>query len=159
MDQKKHSSLATIRVQKDLEGISTLKGVNVKFPDPKNFQNFIIRIHPSEGIWTKGIFDFEFNIPDDFPFEAPKIKCITTLWHPNIDVNGVVCLNILKKDYKPIISLSMIIVGLQFLFLSPNPDDPLNVKAAEEYKHDIQKFQKKVDDYIEIYSPKKEYFE
>ena len=154
METKKHSSLAVVRVQKDLEGIVTLKGVNVKFPDPQNMQNFIIRIHPSEGIWAKGIFDFEFSIPDDFPFEAPKVKCITTLWHPNIDMNGAVCLNILKKDYKPIISLNIIIVGLQFLFLSPNPDDPLNTKAAEEYKQDIKKFQSKVDDYIAIYCPK-----
>ena len=156
---KKHVSLAVTRIQKDLEGLPTTDGVTIKFPDPKNFQNFIIRIHPSKGLWEKGRFDFEFDVSDDFPFAPPKVRCLTHLWHPNIEETGSVCLNLLRQDYKPTTSLTLIIVGLQYLFLSPNPDDPLNNKAAEEMKKDITKFKAKVDEYINIYSPKTDYFE
>jgi ubiquitin-conjugating enzyme E2 M len=53
------------------------------------------------------------------------------VYHPNIDLEGNVCLNILREDWKPVLSVSSIIYGLQYLFLDPNPDDPLNKEAAE----------------------------
>lgn len=36
------------------------------------------------------------------------------------------CRNILREDWKPVLNLSSVMVGLQYLFLEPNPDDPLN---------------------------------
>lgn len=36
------------------------------------------------------------------------------------------CLNILREDWKPVLNLTSVMVGLQYLFLEPNPDDPLN---------------------------------
>ena len=52
------------------------------------------------------------------------------MYHPNIDLDGNICLNILREDWKPVLSISAVIYGLQFLFLDPNPDDPLNTEAA-----------------------------
>lgn len=48
------------------------------------------------------------------------------IYHPNIDLEGNVCLNILREDWKPVLNINSIIVGLQYLFLEPNADDPLN---------------------------------
>ena len=31
-----------------------------------------------------------------------------------------------REDWKPVLTINSIIYGLQFLFLEPNPDDPLN---------------------------------
>ena len=36
------------------------------------------------------------------------------------------CLNILREDWKPVLNLNSVMVGLQYLFLEPNADDPLN---------------------------------
>ena len=33
---------------------------------------------------------------------------------------------IYREDWKPVLTINSIIYGLQFLFLEPNPDDPLN---------------------------------
>lgn len=43
-----------------------------------------------------------------------------------MDLEGNVCLNILREDWKPVLNLNAVMVGLQYLFLEPNPDDPLN---------------------------------
>lgn len=59
------------------------------------------------------------------------MKCKNTIYHPNIDLEGNVCLNILREDWKPVLTLNAIIYGLQYLFLEPNPEDPLNKEAAE----------------------------
>lgn len=53
------------------------------------------------------------------------------VYHPNIDLEGNVCLNILREDWKPVLTINAIVYGIQFLFLEPNPDDPLNKEAAE----------------------------
>jgi len=51
---------------------------------------------------------------------------IKKIYHPNIDLDGNICLNILREDWKPVLNINSILVGLQFLFLEPNPEDPLN---------------------------------
>jgi hypothetical protein len=48
------------------------------------------------------------------------------VYHPNIDMAGHVCLNILRDDWKPVLALHAVISGLLFLFNEPNPNDPLN---------------------------------
>lgn len=57
---------------------------------------------------------------------SAQMLVVKKIYHPNIDLEGNVCLNILREDWKPVLSLQSIVVGLQFLFLEPNPDDPLN---------------------------------
>jgi ubiquitin-conjugating enzyme E2 M len=49
-----------------------------------------------------------------------------------VDLEGNVCLNILREDWKPVLNLNSVMVGLQYLFLEPNADDPLN-KGEEKY--------------------------
>ena len=39
------------------------------------------------------------------------------VYHPNIDLEGNVCLNILREDWKPVLSINSVIYGLQYLFL------------------------------------------
>lgn len=41
------------------------------------------------------------------------------------------CLNILRDDWKPVLGINTVILGLIFLFIEPNPNDPLNLSAAE----------------------------
>ena len=61
--------------------------------------------------------------------DAPKVLCETLVYHPNIDMEGHVCLNILREDWKPVLTITSVIMGLQFLMLEPNADDPLNKEA------------------------------
>lgn len=50
------------------------------------------------------------------------------------------CLNILREDWKPVLNLNSVMVGLQYLFLEPNADDPLNKEAAEELRKNREQF-------------------
>ncbi len=66
------------------------------------------------------------------------------VYHPNIDLEGKICLNILREDWKPVLSISSVIYGLQFLFLDPNPDDPLNKEAAQQFTENPRLFESNV---------------
>lgn len=106
--------------------------------------NFKLHIAPDEGYYKGGKFTFSFKVNSNYPHEAPKVKCETQIYHPNIDLEGNVCLNILREDWKPVLTISSIIYGLSYLFLEPNPEDPLNKEAAEVLQHNRKQFETNV---------------
>ncbi|KAG8777010.1 NEDD8-conjugating protein ubc12, partial [Serendipita sp. 398] len=67
------------------------------------------------------------------------------IYHPNVDLEGNVCLNILREDWKPVLNLNSVMVGLQYLFLEPNADDPLNKEAAQDLRSNRQNFIRNVN--------------
>jgi len=83
------------------------------FPNPDDILNFTLTIEPDEGMYKGGIFNFNFAINQNFPHDPPKVKCTQKIYHPNIDLEGNVCLNILREDWKPVLNLNAVIVGLQ----------------------------------------------
>ncbi|KAI5835978.1 hypothetical protein K523DRAFT_325051 [Schizophyllum commune Tattone D] len=130
--KKPKTSAAQIRVQKDLTELDLPSTMKTHFPDPNDLLNFTLTITPDEGMYKGGAFQFSFAINTNYPHDPPKVKCLQKIYHPNVDLDGNVCLNILREDWKPVLNLNSVMVGLQYLFLEPNPDDPLNKEAAQE---------------------------
>lgn len=97
----------------DLSELALPSTMKTDFPDPDDTLNFTLSIEPDEGMYKGGKFYFTFAISQGFPHEAPKVKCTQKIYHPNIDLEGNVCLNILREDWKPVLNLNAIVVGLQ----------------------------------------------
>jgi len=114
---KKKPKAAHLRVQKDLGELSLPKNVKIDFPNADDLLSFKLTIQPDEGIYKGGSFDFTFKIKDNYPHEPPKVRCLNKIYHPNIDLDGGVCLNILRDDWMPVLSIQSVVYGLQFLFL------------------------------------------
>ncbi|WWC67995.1 uncharacterized protein I206_101914 [Kwoniella pini CBS 10737] len=131
---------AQLRVQKDLTELELPSTMTTNFPDPTDVLNFTLTITPDEGIYKGGVFRFTFNISGGYPHEPPKVRCTQKIYHPNLDLEGNVCLNILREDWKPVLNLSSVMIGIQYLFLEPNPDDPLNKEAAEDLRRNREGF-------------------
>ena len=127
---KKHASGAQLRIQKDINDLELPKTCKAEFENPDDLLNFKVIISPDEGFYRIGKYKFSFKIGPNYPHEAPKVKCMSKIYHPNIDLDGNVCLNILREDWKPVLTVNAIVYGLQYLFLEPNPEDPLNKEAA-----------------------------
>jgi len=138
--KKPKTSAAQIRVQKDLTELDLPPTMKTHFADPADLLNFTLTITPDEGMYRGGAFNFSFTINNSYPHEPPKVKCTQTIYHPNVDLEGNVCLNILREDWKPVLNLNSVMVGLQYLFLEPNADDPLNKEAAEELRKNREMF-------------------
>ncbi|CAN6596484.1 NEDD8-conjugating enzyme Ubc12p [Trichomonascus vanleenenianus] len=142
--RKKKITAAQLRVQKDLTELSLPPTMKTHFPDPEDIMNFELEIKPDEGIYKGGVFKFSFAVNTNFPHEPPKVKCLNIIYHPNIDLEGNVCLNILREDWKPVLNLNSVMVGLQYLFLEPNPADPLNKEAAADLQRNRDRFKDNV---------------
>ena len=54
------------------------------------------------------------------------------------------CLNILRGDWKPVLDINTVVLGLVFLFIEPNPTDPLNKEASQLMRDNEAAFREKV---------------
>jgi len=141
---QKKASAAQLRITKDINELSLPKTCNVEFPDQDDLLTFKLTICPDEGFYRGGKFVFSFKVGQAYPHEPPKVRCETQVYHPNIDLEGNICLNILREDWKPVLTINSIIYGLQYLFLEPNPEDPLNKEAAEVLQSNRRVFEQNV---------------
>lgn len=141
----KKQSAGELRLHKDISELNLHKTCTMAFPNGKDdLMNFEVTIRPDEGYYRGGTFVFSFQISSIYPHEAPKVKCKTKVYHPNIDLEGNVCLNILREDWKPVLNINTIIYGLFHLFTEPNHEDPLNQDAAAVLRDNPQLFESNV---------------
>ena len=107
-------------------------------------------IGPPDTPYAGGIFEAVFYYPKDYPMVPPLLTFNTPIYHPNIDLkSGTICLNVLNEEWQPIYTLKHILeTFIPQLLTYPNPDDPLNIEAAEMYKSNYEKFKKCVTDFI-----------
>tara|TARA_B110001469_G_C9647965_1_gene328794 strand:- start:3748 stop:4194 length:447 start_codon:yes stop_codon:yes gene_type:complete len=99
-------------------------------------------IGPSESPYSGGIFKLSIDIPDNYPFKPPKIMFITPIMHPNINSHGSICLDILSKNWSPVLTVSKILLSISSLLTDPNPDDPLDKTVANMYIKNRKQFNK-----------------
>lgn len=130
-----------IRIQKDIGELDGGKAAEVIFPNPNDLTNFNVVLSPDTGCWAGAKYQFNFSIGASYPFDPPKVVCKTKIYHPNINLEGAVCLNILRADWKPVLDINAIIYGLLFIFYEPEANDPLNHEAAELLRNNKTQFE------------------
>uniref|UniRef100_A0A8C9A712 UBC core domain-containing protein n=1 Tax=Prolemur simus TaxID=1328070 RepID=A0A8C9A712_PROSS len=101
--------LSTIRLQQELMTLmmSGDKGIS-SFPESDNLFKWVGTIH--------GAF-------------------LTPCYHPNVDTQGNICLDILKDKWSALYDGRTILLSIQSLLGEPNIDSPLNTHAAELWKN------------------------
>ena len=150
---KKGSTATEMRLLKDLEEAEN-NHLKIRRPDENVLTHFILTVRPKSGLYHDHNFEFEFTIPNDWPNVPPHVKCLTKVYHPNIDEDGNVCLNTLRKAYSPCLTINVLSQTLVYLFLEPNPNDPLDFDVALEYNTNYEGFKQKAEEYMEKYCPK-----
>ena len=84
----------------------------------------------------------DIEIPQDYPFKPPKMQFDTKIWHPNISSQtGAICLDILKNEWTPALTIRTALISLQALLSAPEPDDPQDAEVANMYKSDRAEFE------------------
>ena len=98
-------------------------------------------VGPIETPYEGGIFNLEIYFPTDYPFKPPKVLFSTKIYHPNISTSGAICLDILKDQWSPALTISKVLLSICSLLSDPNPKDPLMPDIADEYIHDKPRYE------------------
>ncbi|XP_074475966.1 ubiquitin-conjugating enzyme E2 D1b isoform X3 [Sebastes fasciatus] len=61
---------------------------------------------PGDSPYQGGVFFLTIHFPTDYPFKPPKVAFTTKIYHPNINSNGSICLDILRSQWSPALTVS-----------------------------------------------------
>jgi ubiquitin-conjugating enzyme E2 D/E len=117
------------------------------------FMNWEIIIYgPPDTPYEKGKFKLDIHFTTDHPFRPPKIKCKTKIYHPNISSKGHICIDILKTEWSPALSITKVLLSLSSLLNDPNTNDPLVQEIADIYEKDKKKYEKYAREWTSKYA-------
>jgi ubiquitin-conjugating enzyme E2 D/E len=88
---------------------------------------------PEDSPYFGGIFQLNIQFPVDYPFKPPHIQFKTKIYHPNINAAGMICLDILKTQWSPALTVSKVLLSVCSLLTDANPKDPLVPEIAHQY--------------------------
>lgn len=95
---------------------------------------------PADSPYAGGVFNLSILFPVDYPFKPPKVAFTTKVFHPNINSQGGICLDILKDQWSPALSIGKVLLSICSLLTDANPRDPLVPEIAKLYESNRAEF-------------------
>ena len=91
--------------------------------------------------YADGIFNVDIDIGTNYPFEPPKVKFTTKIYHPNIkSESGEICSDLLKDKWAPTCNIRYVMGIINGIMNTPNLDDPLEADIAQQYNENYTDF-------------------
>uniref|UniRef100_A0A7S3NPC9 UBC core domain-containing protein n=1 Tax=Aureoumbra lagunensis TaxID=44058 RepID=A0A7S3NPC9_9STRA len=111
----------------------TTKGIHI-FPCESNILKWRAIIEgPSNSPFAGGAFVLRITAPQRYPFLPPTIEFEepTIPYHCNISTHGTVCIDILRENWSPALSIHKALCVIRDMLAEPNPNDALRNWIAE----------------------------
>lgn len=126
------------RIQKELIELQTSPPSNCSAGpiDDDIYQWQATIMGPQGSPYEGGVFYLKIDFPKDYPFKPPKMVFLTKIYHCNINSAGGICLDILKDQWSPALTISKLLLSICSLMDDANPDDPLVPDIADLLKKD-----------------------
>lgn len=122
---------------------------------PDDLTQLLICLTGAEGTpYSQGLWRVRLDIPVEYPSSPPTATFTTRIFHPNVaEETGAVCLETLKRDWDPRLTLKDILITISCLLLQPNPDSALNQKAGALIREDYDAFARQAKLMTRIHAP------
>nr|CAH8825953.1 unnamed protein product [Trichobilharzia regenti] len=133
----KSMSTSLKRIQKELTDIMSDPPPNCSaFPRGDNLYEWVSTLlGPQGSVYEGGIFFLDIHFSTEYPFKPPKVIFKTRIYHCNINSHGIICLDILKDNWSPALTISKVLLSICSLLTDCNPADPLVGSIASQYMH------------------------
>ncbi|KAK7582410.1 hypothetical protein V9T40_013855 [Parthenolecanium corni] len=124
--------------------------VSINEADISDIQAFVEG--PAGTPYAGGIFRIKLCLGKEFPVGPPKAYFMTKVFHPNVAKNGEICVNTLKKDWKPDLGIKHILLTIKCLLIVPNAESALNEEAGKLLLENYEEYSKRASMMTEIHA-------
>ena len=107
---------------------------------------------PADSPFQGGMFSLSIRFPSDYPFKPPRLMFKTKIYHPNINTGGFICLDILKQNWSPALTISKVLLSVLSMLTDPNPNDPLMPDIAKQYTENRALYEFTARQWTEMYA-------
>jgi ubiquitin-conjugating enzyme E2 S len=133
------------RLVQDQSSLRTSPPPDYFFPPTSSIDDLtslsICLVGPSSTPFESGVFHLTLRMPQSYPQEPPKANFATKIFHPNVDDRtGDVCVDTLKRDWNPKLTLRDVLITIRCLLVYPNPTSSLNEAAGKLQLEDYDGF-------------------
>jgi len=108
-----------------------MEGINVILNDDDMTDIQAVLDGPPGTPYNGGVFRVRLVLSKDYPATPPKAFFVTKIFHPNVGPQGEICVNTLKKDWKPDLGIKHVLLTIKCLLIVPNPESALNEEAGK----------------------------
>ena len=146
--------MAARRIQKEITDLSKDAPENCS-AGPKDGDMYrwdAMIIGPTESPYSGGVFKLSIHFPTDYPFKPPKVIFETKIYHPNVSPTGAICLDILKDQWSPALTIGKVLLSICSLLNDANPKDPLMPEVADQYTNDRAGFDRTAKEWTSKYA-------
>ncbi|KAJ1835792.1 Ubiquitin-conjugating enzyme E2 2 [Coemansia sp. RSA 2711] len=142
------------RIQKELAEISLDPPSNCSAgPKGDNLYEWVSTIvGPGDSPYSGGVFFLDIHFPQEYPFKPPKIIFRTRIYHCNINSQGQICLDILKDNWSPALTISKVLLSICSLLTDANPHDPLVHSISQQYLNNRKEHDETAKEWTQRYA-------
>ncbi|KAI8477270.1 MAG: ubiquitin-conjugating enzyme/RWD-like protein [Monoraphidium minutum] len=147
-------SASAKRIQKELAEIALDPPPGCSAgPKGDNIYEWVATIMGPQGSpYASGLFFLDIHFPASYPFQPPKVTFRTRIYHCNINSQGGICLDILKDQWSPALTVSKVLLSITSLLTDANPNDPLVGSIAQQLLTDREAHDKTAAEWTKRYA-------
>jgi ubiquitin-conjugating enzyme E2 D/E len=146
--------MAARRIQKELDDLRTTP-IETCTAGPAVNDLYVwaaTLVGPKDSPYEGGVFHLSLVLPTNYPFKPPRVTFTTKIFHPNISLTGAICLDILKDQWSPALSIAKVLLSISSLLTDANPKDPLVPDIARLYVENRPEFDRTAREWTRLYA-------
>ncbi len=132
--------------------LERLSEVPIGFPRSERQESIIIRgrILPTTYPYNQRSFRLQIILRYDYPFKPPNVSVPDKIYHPNMDENERLCVEVIdfERSWHPSKTIASFVEAVVNLIDNPMLNKAFYPKIADEYQHNFEEFKKKALQYV-----------